>query len=807
MKKYKTKVLTFLLAGALCSAALGGTIAVSDRLSASAAEGITYTPSRIFTAANSATVEADGENEAQLAFTFTSAGTVAYRRDLALKWFAETGTDGAVEANYLSMTFSFKDTAFSEFSLTMETSPASAVKDDKAVNKIVFENADGGLVVKVNDDETGVALSGGILANTTDDIVLTLSETDGDTPAESGEFFVLINGTVVGSFENVGANFAEYFSTSSSTPMVPLLFDAEFPEDAEADAETVVLFKELNGQSFALTDGSISDTAEPVLVVNDVVTSFALGMPFSLDYEVIDVLDSSVSSDLEYYQYDPTDEEASYENLSTSVYFFDTVYTVGEGEDAVTSSVYAEEGMEFVSVRFTLEDENFVDDEAAVYYLSWYATETVKPASPAHDEDLEYIRVDRNETGPVYTGIYNDDENKTTTVTEEGETVFAEYQARVEEAAADVNAGSNSYFYLPSLRGLIADDDTGYANLQFTIYYKTSSSSSASTSSDLDADELRLSVSTAGLYEFKVSAVDKVGNATYVYQDGHKTEVDEDTIWDIEEIPSFTFSVYNAGLTVEDEEDSRRDTGYIDTTYSGGTDFTVTGISGYGEQYGLYYFDTVEFQNRYSAFAVSQLSDVTFETLKEMEQADVSEDKMQRLRDDAVGYYAELYAQAIADNLGLDISGADLLSDENGTPIMRRIEEYDSTIDEDDFPDEWAASDNKYHWDADAQSFRPQEQGTYVIFAVFNDSELFGDYAAAYTAVSVDADRDVIPGETEWLRNNIASIVLFSVAGVMLIIIIILLLVKPSDESLEDVDAAAAAAAKKGKKAKKTKKK
>ena len=59
----------------------------------------------------------------------------------------------------------------------------------------------------------------------------------------------------------------------------------------------------------------------------------------------------------------------------------------------------------------------------------------------------------------------------------------------VEEAAADVNAGSNSYFYLPSLRGLIADDDTGYANLQFTIYYKTSSSSSASTSSDLDADE------------------------------------------------------------------------------------------------------------------------------------------------------------------------------------------------------------------------------------------------------------------------------------------------------------------------------
>ena len=84
MKKYKTKVLTFLLAGALCSAALGGTIAVSDRLSASAADGITYDPTRLFWAGNSATAKADTDVDTMLAFTFTSAGTVAYRSDLAL---------------------------------------------------------------------------------------------------------------------------------------------------------------------------------------------------------------------------------------------------------------------------------------------------------------------------------------------------------------------------------------------------------------------------------------------------------------------------------------------------------------------------------------------------------------------------------------------------------------------------------------------------------------------------------------------------------------------------------------------------
>ena len=60
--------------------------------------------------------------------------------------------------------------------------------------------------------------------------------------------------------------------------------------------------------------------------------------------------------------------------------------------------------------------------------------------------------------------------------------------------------------------------------------------------------------------------------------------------------------------------------------------------------------------------------------------------------------------------------------------------------------------------------------------------------AVAYKLITVESEAATIKGETDWLKNNVVSVVLFSIAGVMLILIIILLLVKPSDETLEDVD-------------------
>lgn len=788
MKKYKSKILSFLLAAAL-STTIGG-IAISSNVSAFADDptAVTYQPTRIFTAENSASVSKDEDDETKLAFKIYGQSSVSFKRDLALKWFDSAAEGTGSEAKYLSMTFALKDTAFSKLKLTFETAPATALKDKKATNQIVFEKSEDKLLVKVNDGETATEI------DASGDIMLTLSEKDGDKPAEEGQFFVFLNGVNIGAFENVGANFAEYFSSSASTPMVPFAFTAEFP-DGTQDPFTTLIFKELNGQTFELNDsGLIEDNAKPVLVVNDEVISFMLGMPFSLDYEVIDVLDTSVTKTLEYYQYNPADsaeEETNYQSLSTSTYFFDTVYT----KDDVTTSVYEEEGMEFVSVRFTLADDTYTGDNAKTYYLSWYAEETVRPTA-AQDVTVDYIRVDRNSEGPEYTGVVNDDVNKVTTLSEEGEALFAQYQAAVEEAAQDVYAGSNSYIYLPSFKGLITDNDTGYKGLKFSIYYKTKTSDGSS-STNLSYDGLKLAVSTAGMYEFKILATDKVGNSMYCYLDGYKTKVTSDTIWEIDAIPSFTFSVSNNGLSVEENDDPSADNGYIDVTYNV-SDFTVNGLD-HESEYGLYYFDKVAFQQKFASFATDDLLLVKFETLKERANADTSEDKEKQLEKDAIGYYAKLYAELLIEQLGVEnLTADDLLNDSDGNAILRRIEEYDSSIDEDDHPTEWKNSDNKYYWYPSSKSFKPQEAGAYLVFAVFSDSNLFGEKAAAYRAVSVEADSDIIPGETEWLKNNIASVILFSIAAVLLIVIIILLLVKPSDESLEDIDDE-----KEGKKAKK----
>ena len=59
---------------------------------------------------------------------------------------------------------------------------------------------------------------------------------------------------------------------------------------------------------------------------------------------------------------------------------------------------------------------------------------------------------------------------------------------------------------------------------------------------------------------------------------------------------------------------------------------------------------------------------------------------------------------------------------------------------------------------------------------------------SAYKIIRTEEKADVNQGETQWLKDNLVSVILFSVAAVMLILIIILLLIKPSDETLEDVD-------------------
>ena len=61
----------------------------------------------------------------------------------------------------------------------------------------------------------------------------------------------------------------------------------------------------------------------------------------------------------------------------------------------------------------------------------------------------------------------------------------------------------------------------------------------------------------------------------------------------------------------------------------------------------------------------------------------------------------------------------------------------------------------------------------------------------AYKVIEVEAEEDVNYIKTPWIKDNITSVVLFAIAGVMFVMIIVLLLIKPSDETLEDVEDAA----------------
>lgn len=132
------------------------------------------------------------------------------------------------------MRFALKDTDFSRLTITFETAPATALKDNKATNTIAFENTDGVLSVKVNDDETGTGARRRGHHFRDDGRHHPQPGRNGRRDGGGRREFSCSQRHPGGTFENIGANFAEYFSASATTPMVPFTFAAEFPEDGAA---------------------------------------------------------------------------------------------------------------------------------------------------------------------------------------------------------------------------------------------------------------------------------------------------------------------------------------------------------------------------------------------------------------------------------------------------------------------------------------------------------------------------------------------------------------------------------------------
>ncbi len=807
MKHQKSRFLTLTFASLLGAAALcgGAFTAFADEASTetTTASPAKYSVTTVFTA------DKFDDNSDYVAFSLKNGGSATLsKRDLAWKWFTGKEDD---QVQYLNFKLQFADTNFETITVNLETATATANEDNKAVNKLVFTNDGGTVYVSVNDADPK---AGNHVVNVASDNVITVSINQKGID-EIGAFNVLVNDTEdvanaksVGQFINVGAAYGEYASSSSSTQITPFKITAT-QSDAVTEP-TVVRLVELNGQSFELDDnGQIVDNAKPVLVVNDDIQSIMLGTAFAVDFDWVDVLETNLQKKIEYAQYKP-EAELSYKDISTSystTYFYDTQYE----KDGVLTSVWEQEGEEYLSVRVSISDKYFKDDTKAVYDLSWYASKT------AEVDGKEYIILDRNEEGATYTflnAVADTDENgkalKTGTnkLNDPTEKIGA-YQDLVVDAAKDLKAGSKTNFYLPSLVGYITDNG-GYTNLKFTISYRSDNSTSASTRSSLSYSNLQFPVAKSGVYQFKVFAVDKAGNEMMYYnKDGELVPVSSSNVWDIEEIPYFEFEIPKTSLSIEDN--ASKDTGRRDTVAVGKTfddfDLNVLGdnASTAKIESKLYRIDLAKFAK---AFPDKNLSDKTLAAIT-YEQIQTAWENMAKAKDengktgyekisDHVDAYLEIYAGLLADKIdGEDgIEASDLL----GAGVFVKIEAYNDKITEENHSDEFKKN-NVYRWNPEKRTFVAEnENDVYFVLAVYTDSQISSLKTCGYKVVTVDAEDDVMPGETEWLKNNIVSVILFGVAGLMLVLIVIVLLIKPSDETLEDVEANAKKKAKNSKK-------
>lgn len=784
MKNQKKKLLTLLLAGVLGTAAFGGGIAASYTVDAADS---TYSMSTIFTTSKATLSKNTDEGEGEFKMELSNDGKVSYTRDLALKWYAKN--ENTVEAKYMSIDFSLVGTNFTELVFTFEASSLTATKDGKAINKVVFTKDGDNVKVGVNDSTTlydvdvtkklNLSLAEvGAGADELDSFAVVLSAEEGDTQT-------------IGAFTNIGVNFAEYDTTEK-------IYSFAVTAKTEGDNKASLLLHNINGQSLTLNaDSKFVDSAAPVLVVNEDIDGYVLGTAFALDYEVIDVFDRTVSKTLQYYQYDPDDaaaakkefdestdadkkmKEPEYKALSTTTYFYETNYEVAD-TDASSTVFKKSGGLEYVSIRFELTDDGA---QKSTYYLDWYLDKakvnvdtSVFPETTGYT-DLDYVQVyANNEEGATYTFLTLDETDpedlKNTFTANQAYNDFVDALAALEkdeEGNLLLSAGEGSYLYLPSMKKMF-EDNGGYSNLKFTISYKTTSSNSAKTSSGLSASALKLEVTEAGIYEFKVFAVDKAGNNMKYYLDGELVDVTSSNVWDIEEIPSFSVKVAHKGLKIE-EGSKKKETEVLYNTYDIPT-FDIIGSTDAKTEYALFYVDQSKIENT----LVSKLSEVTYSEIAT---------RANTLKNEGVeekGF--ELYKLAYAVEVTGDKDSArDLIKN-----AFVEIEEYNDKIDEELHEEEWKNSDNDYKWDPSARTFIPQKTGLYVVLAYFVDPDVAAYDAAAYMVVSVDAKADVIKGETEWLKNNIVSVILFGIAGVMLILIVILLVIKPSDETLEDYD-------------------
>ena len=748
-RKLSITTLAFASVASLVSAAalLGGT------LSADADREVTLNGSNYFYTTGGADIDEQQVGDSYYtSFVFTEEdSTITYRKNLAYHWFGSVKDEGGnptaeAEEGYLSTEIGFEELSFETFTIRFQSQQYTQTEDDVTENYLTFIADGGSVYVKIGEalpeDETEradaieeVISSGSALSP--ERITINFSD------YASGVYQVSVSdGTAEtrGEFANVGGSYASYVSSSSNTSVVPLTYSAQFSGDAETSA-SMVLYS-FNGQSFELVgddgDRTINDDTPPVVCLSEDFTAIEYGRSISVDYEVIDMLATSPRATLNYYilteeqlaagDLNATGDESNFISVSSG-----TVSPVIRGNGTYIPDSDENAGYDtlcLVKFFYTVQDSTSSGGNSDNVFIEWYVPAEYRYTVTAGDGiEYDFVRATNDGVGATYSSAD-----------------ASGYQQLIDEAveAQSASAGDDNYFYLPSFEDYISDNLTSYRDLEFSVYYISDSSQSATS---LAYNELSIELAADGLYRFAIYATDAAGNDMYyINEDGEMVTFTGSDLADLvsdpansdlaDVVPVFQFSVNYGGLSVTTPEG--QEIGYVGTQYNASA-FEISGLSSnYTTTYTLYLFDRLAYT-----------------------------------RDNGPISYAE-FIRIVADLFN---------NPETRAEYFTTIQAADS-VDSSD-PNYDLYSD--YGWDPDDLSFTPQEDNSFYVIRmsakdnIYNTGEI-----ESFMAISVSAAADHLPGESDWLANNVASVVLLSIAGLALIGIILLIVIKPKEKG--DID-------------------
>lgn len=745
-------------------------------------------------------------------FVFSSdEDTVGFRKDLAFRWYEdsnpvpeeEEGSEPATTASpakkdgFFSMRIGFNDVNFERFLIKFESQQFALTKDNKTANYVIFVPNGADKVSAIITDDPEAELPEGATAFDAKDITVAFTgystsevkERNSVSATRYGVYDVTVSQTSApetktdGFFDNIGGTFSD-FSSSSTNPVQPLTFSVKYNKPAGGDedatnAQIGLIMYELNNQKFELKRGSISkvnghleggrivDTAAPVLCLEEELRFIEEGNEINFDFTVIDVLTTSPSYELSYYllkndqatasdyNYDDYLKEGLFEKVTSS----DDRYLMHHKDDYtpqaadINEEIFSEKfdfkAQGAVKICLKLTDTTATGGKSAYTMLDWYVPDNFK----VKVNGGEFIAVAKDEKGATYAHTYYDNsQNKY--VTDLNTAAWTEaveaYAEKVKELTTEgenpkLSAGNNNYFYLPSAEGLVTDNATAYEDMTFAIYYIRAGSRQSNTGRS--ANNLSINLTAREKYIFTIYATDAASNNMfYVDEDGEEVEFSTGDIWNMYDdedkkgyLPWFEFEVTYTGVTVEDPE--VQNTAYVGESY-GSASFDINGLD-YEASYKLFIFNKEEW------YELNEYLPTFNEFLEEI----VSDPD--KFHAEYRNYFNEIRpASAVAE----------------GDP------NYDEA--------------KAYNFSSSGTTFTPQEANAYYcILLSVKDKNSNADPTEKLLGIVSSARPAALEGESHWLQDNVASIVLLAVAGAALIGIVLLLVIRPKNKGDIDGDA------------------